>query len=158
MTGWRIGFSAGPLEVIKAMNKVQSQSTSNPAAPSQYAALAALTGPQDFPRQLRDSFLPRRAYILEALRALPGVTCATPMGAFYVFPNFSAYYGRSFNGRQIAGSVQLADYLLDQAQIATVPGAAFGADDFIRFSFATSLDIIQKGMARLGKALQALQA
>ena len=158
MTGWRIGYSAGPLEVIKAMNKVQSQSTSNPAAPSQYAALAALTGPQDFPRLLRDSFLPRRAYILEALRAMPGVSCATPMGAFYVFPNFSAYYGRSFNGRQISGSVQLADYLLDQAQIATVPGAAFGADDFIRFSFATSLEIIQEGMVRLDKALQALQA
>lgn len=156
MTGWRIGYSAGPLEVIKAMNKVQSQSTSNPAAPSQYAALAALTGPQDFPRLLRDSFLPRRAYILEALRAMPGVSCATPMGAFYVFPNFSAYYGRSHQGKQIDGSVDLADYLLDQAQIATVPGAAFGADDFIRFSFATSLEVIQEGMARLGKALQAL--
>lgn len=157
MTGWRIGWSVGPMAVIKAMNKIQSQSTSNPAAPSQYAALAALTGPQDFPRQLLEAFIPRRAYFVEALRAIPGVSCVTPMGAFYVFPNFSAYYGKSFNGQVIDGSVALADYLLSEAKVATVPGAAFGADAFIRFSFATSMDVIQKGMERITAALAALR-
>ena len=156
MTGWRIGYSAGPLDIIKAMNKIQSQSTSNPAAPSQYAALAALTGPQDFPRQLLAAFVPRRAYIVETLRALPGVSCVMPMGAFYVFPNFSAYYGKRAGGAVIDGSVALADYFLGEAGVATVPGAAFGADAFIRFSFATSMEIIREGMARIAKALAAL--
>ena len=157
MTGWRIGYSAGPLEVIKAMNKIQSQSTSNPAAPSQYAALAALNGPQDFPRQLREAFLPRRAFIVDSLRTMPGVSCVQPMGAFYVFPNFSAYYGKSANGQLINGSVALADYFLSQAGVATVPGAAFGTDAFIRFSFATSMEVIREGMTRIASALAALQ-
>ncbi len=157
MTGWRIGYSVGPIEVIKAMNKIQSQSTSNPAAPSQYAALAALTGPQDFPAQLREAFLPRRAFFVKALRAIKGVTCVNPMGAFYVFPNFSAYFGKSFQGKTIDGSVALADYFLSEAKVASVPGAAFGADAFIRFSFATSMTVIEKGMERIRLALAALQ-
>jgi aspartate aminotransferase len=157
MTGWRIGYSVGPREVIKAMNKIQSQSTSNPAAPSQYAALAALTGPQDFPRQLREAFIPRRAFFVEALESITGVSCVNPMGAFYVFPNFSAYYGKTFNGQIIDGSVALADYFLGEAKVASVPGAAFGADAFIRFSFATSMENIKKGMDRIKKALAALQ-
>ncbi|MDR2550099.1 MAG: pyridoxal phosphate-dependent aminotransferase [Desulfobulbus sp.] len=157
MTGWRIGYSIGPREVIRAMNKIQSQSTSNPAAPSQYAALAALTGPQDFPHQMREAFLPRRAFFVESLESIPGVSCVAPMGAFYVFPNFSAYYGKKFKGTVIDGSVALADYFLDEAQVATVPGAAFGADDFVRFSFATSLTTIERGMERIKQALAALQ-
>ncbi|MCL2789285.1 MAG: pyridoxal phosphate-dependent aminotransferase [Desulfobulbus sp.] len=157
MTGWRIGYSAGPGKVIKAMNKIQSQSSSNPAAPSQYAALAALTGPQDFPRQMREAFLSRRAYFVESLESIAGVSCVAPMGAFYVFPNFSAYYGKRFSGKVIDGSVALADYFLSEAQIATVPGAAFGADDFVRFSFATSITTIEKGMERIKRALAALQ-
>lgn len=157
MTGWRIGYSVGPLAVIKAMNKIQSQSTSNPAAPSQYAALAALTGPQDFPRQLREAFIPRREFFVKDLQSIAGVTCVNPMGAFYVFPNFSAYYGKSFNGTIIDGSVALADYFLSEAKVASVPGAAFGADAFIRFSFATSMEIIERGMGRIKKALAALQ-
>ncbi|MCL1980539.1 MAG: pyridoxal phosphate-dependent aminotransferase [Proteobacteria bacterium] len=157
MTGWRIGYSIGPREVIAAMNKIQSQSTSNPAAPSQYAALAALNGPQDFPHQLREAFLPRRAFFVESLESIAGVSCVAPMGAFYVFPNFSTYYGKKFNGTIIDGSVGLADYFLSEAQVATVPGAAFGADDFIRFSFATSLTTIERGMERIKQALAALQ-
>lgn len=157
MTGWRIGYTVGPAAIVKAMNKIQSQSTSNPAAPSQYAALAALTGPKDFPRQLRESFIPRRAYIVQALEALAGVRCVEPMGAFYVFPDFSAYYGKSFEGQVIEGSVALADYFLNQARVATVPGAAFGADAFIRFSFATSMTTIEKGMERIAAALTALR-
>lgn len=157
MTGWRIGWSIGPMEVIRAMNRIQSQSTSNPAAPSQYAALAALQGPQEFPGRLREAFIPRRAFFVDALQSIPGVTCVTPKGAFYVFPNFSAYYGKSCNGQVIEGSVSLADYLLSEAKVATVPGAAFGADAFIRFSFATSMEVIVKGMERIKIALAALQ-
>lgn len=157
MTGWRIGWCAGPLAVIKAMNKIQSQSISNPVAISQYAALAALTGPQDFPQTMLASFLPRREYFIQALNSIEGVRCIEPMGAFYVFPNFSAYYGRSFQSKVIDGSIALADYFLDEARVATVPGAAFGADNFIRFSFATSLDTIKEGMERIQEALAALK-
>lgn len=153
MTGWRIGYTLGPKAIIAAMNKVQSQSTSNPTSISQKAALAAVSGPQDFPRMMRDAFVPRLEYILSALEAIPGVTCVRPKGAFYVFPNISACLGRSFNGKVIADSVDLADYLLDEALLATVPGAAFGADAFIRFSFATSMEIIEEGMKRLAAAL-----
>ncbi len=157
MTGWRIGYCAGPAHVIKAMNKIQSQSTSNPAAPSQYAALAALNGPQDFPATMKEAFLPRREFFVRDLESIEGVSCVNPAGAFYVFPNFSAYYGRSFGGKTIDGSVAMADYFLDEARVASVPGAAFGADDFVRFSFATSMEVIEEGMARIKKALAALK-
>jgi len=153
MTGWRIGYCAGPEHIIKAMNKIQSQSTSNPCAPAQYAALAALTGPQDFPGTMKKAFLPRRDFFVRDLESIEGVTCVNPRGAFYVFPNFSAYYGRLFNGKAITGSVAMADYFLDEAKVASVPGAAFGADDFVRFSFATSMDIIRQGMERIKTAL-----
>ncbi len=156
MTGWRIGYCAGPAHLIKAMNKVQSQSTSNPCTPAQYAALAALTGPQDFPGIMKEAFLPRRDFFVRDLEAIEGVSCVRPSGAFYMFPNFSAYYGKSFQGNQINDSVALADYFLEQAKVASVPGAAFGADDFIRFSFATSMEVIQEGMQRIKTALAAL--
>ncbi len=156
MTGWRIGYSAGPEHIIKAMNKIQSQSTSNPSAPAQYAALAALTGPQDFPETMKEAFLPRRDFFVRDLESIEGVSCVNPNGAFYVFPNFSAYFGKSFDGKTIGDSVAMADYFLDEAKVASVPGAAFGADDFIRFSFATSMDVIQKGMERIKKALSQL--
>ncbi len=157
MTGWRIGYMAGPRHVIAAMNKIQSQSTSNPASISQKAALAALTGPQDFPSRMKEAFVPRLAFILDALADIPGVTCVRPEGAFYVFPNISEYIGRKASGRTITDSVALADYLLDEALIASVPGAAFGADDFIRFSFATSMEVIEEGMKRLKAALLKLE-
>lgn len=153
MTGWRIGYTAGPRHIIAAMNKIQSQSTSNPTSIAQKAALAAISGPQDFPVMMRDAFVPRLDFIMAALCAIPGVTCVRPKGAFYVFPNVSAYYGRKFQGKTMAGSVDLADYLLEEALLATVPGAAFGADNFIRFSFATSMEIIAEGMKRLAEAL-----
>ena len=153
MTGWRIGYCAGPEHIIKAMNKIQSQSTSNPCAPAQYAALAALTGPQDFPATMQEAFLPRRDFFVEDLRSIEGVSCVNPKGAFYVFPNFSAYYGKSFQGKTINDSVALADYFLDEAKVASVPGVAFGADDFVRFSFATSMEVIQEGMQRIKDAL-----
>jgi len=157
MTGWRIGYSAGPEHIIKAMNKIQSQSTSNPCAPAQYAALAALTGPQDFPGIMQKAFVPRRDFFVEDLRSIDGVSCVNPNGAFYVFPNFSAYYGKSFQGKIISDSVSLSDYFLDEAKVASVPGIAFGADDFVRFSFATSMEIIQEGMQRIKDALLQLK-
>ncbi len=156
MTGWRIGYSAGPKHIIKAMNKIQSQSTSNPSSIAQKAALAAISGPWDFSVAMTESFLPRRDYIIEELQTNPNITCVTPRGAFYVFPNFSAYYGKSFNGKPINNSVEMSDYLLDEALLATVPGAAFGADEFIRFSFAASMDAIKEGMKRLKEALNSL--
>lgn len=153
MTGWRIGYTAGPKHIIAAMNKIQSQSTSNPCSVSQKAALAAVSGPQDFPAEMKKAFLTRRDFIVRALTALPDVTCVVPKGAFYVFPNFSAYYGRSGKGRVVDGSVALADYLLEEAMLATVPGVAFGCDEYIRFSFATSMATIEEGMKRLRRAL-----
>ncbi|NTV14706.1 MAG: pyridoxal phosphate-dependent aminotransferase [Desulfobulbaceae bacterium] len=153
MTGWRIGYTAGPKHIIGAMNKIQSQSTSNASSVAQKAALAAVSGPQDFPGVMKEAFVPRLAFILKALAEMPGVTCVKPSGAFYVFPNISAYLGKSFQGKPITGSLELADYLLDEALIAAVPGIAFGADNFIRFSFATSMAVIEEGMKRFKTAL-----
>ncbi len=158
MTGWRIGYTAGPEYIIAAMNKIQSQATSNASSIAQKAALAALVGPQDFPIVMRDTFVLRRDFILRALTSIPGLSCVRPRGAFYVFPNMSAYYGRKTAGGQvIVGSVDLADYLLDEALLAAVPGVAFGADEFMRFSFATSMNILAKGMKRLATALTDLK-
>ncbi len=157
MTGWRIGWCAGPAHLIKAMNKVQSQSTSNCSTPAQYAALAALIGPQDFPSEMKKAFLPRRDFFVRDLESIEGVSCVNPSGAFYVFPNFSAYYGKSFKGKVLNNSVDMADYFLEEAKVASVPGAAFGADAFVRFSFATSMAVIEEGMARIKKALAALE-
>jgi len=157
MTGWRIGYTAGPKHIIGAMNKIQSQSTSNASSVAQKAALAAVSGPQDFPRVMKEAFVPRLDYILKALADIPGVTCVKPSGAFYVFPNISAYLGKSFQGKEITGSLELADYLLDEALIAAVPGIAFGADNFIRFSFATSMAVIEEGMKRFKTALENLR-
>lgn len=156
MTGWRIGYSAGPQHIIAAMNKIQSQSTSNASSISQKAALAAFSGPQDFPVMMREAFAERLTYIMGALKEIPDLTCVAPRGAFYVFPNFSAYYGREFKGKKINNSVEMADFLLDEALIASVPGAAFGTDDFVRFSFAASMVVIEEGMRRLSKALASL--
>jgi len=156
MTGWRIGYAVGPKHVIGAMNKIQSQSTSNPSSVAQKAALAAVRGPQDFPGMMKEAFLPRRDYIVRELTAIANVTCVVPKGAFYVFPNLSAYYGRKFKDKTIDGSVTMADYLLEEALLATVPGAAFGADAFVRFSFATSMAVIEEGMKRLREALARL--
>lgn len=156
MTGWRIGYCAGPKHVIGAMNKIQSQSTSNACSISQKAALAAVTGSQDFPLMMKESFIARLKVIMARLQEIPGVTCVKPQGAFYVFPNLSAYFSKRNGETVIDGSVAMADYLLDEALIASVPGAAFGSDAFVRFSFATSMAIIEEGMSRLQVALAKL--
>ncbi len=153
MTGWRIGYLAGPLAIIKAIEMVQSHSTSNPTSIAQKASVAALKGPQDSVKQMVIEFDRRRVYIADRLKALPGVKTVLPIGAFYIFPNFSNYYGRKTGDRILKNSLDLADYLLEKALIAVVPGAAFGEDGCLRFSYATSLEQIEKGMDRLEKAL-----
>jgi len=156
MTGWRIGYTAGPKEIIKAMTNIQSQSTSNPASISQKAAVEALTGPQDFISTMLAEFDSRRRFLISQLNSIPGVRCLTPTGAFYAFPNTSSFYGRSAGNRQIASSSDLALYLLEKANVALVPGGAFGDDHFIRLSYATSLEEIKKGVDRIREALDNL--
>ena len=157
MTGWRLGFSAGPEDVIKAMTKIQSQSTSNPTSITQKAAVEALTGTQDFIPKMVTAFDKRRRYITERLNGIKGVTCVMPIGAFYAFPNTSSYYGKNFKGNPIQSSVDLSSYLLDEAKVAVVPGAAFGDDRYIRLSYATSMDNIEKGLDRIETALSKLE-
>jgi aspartate aminotransferase len=156
MTGWRIGYAAGPEEIISAMSKVQSQSTSNPTSISQKAAFEALTGPQDFTVMMVSEFDNRRRYIVKRLNKIDGITCRMPQGAFYVFPNVSKLFGRGYDGKKIRGSSDLSAYLLENAQTAVVSGDAFGADDYIRFSYATSMDAIRKGLDRIEDAIKAL--
>ncbi len=156
MTGWRIGYAAGPEEIIAAMTNIQSQSTSNPTSISQKASIEALTGPQDEVQKMVGAFEARRNYIVDRLHQIPGVTCYRPVGAFYVFPNFSAYYGKTYQGRKISNSTELADYLLDVAKVAVVPGVEFGADPFERLSYATSMEDIMEGVNRIEEALKRL--
>ena len=157
MTGWRIGYAAGPEEIIAAMSNIQSQSTSNPNSIAQKAAIEALVGPQEDVAKMVAAFGERRNYIVDRLNELPDVSCYKPAGAFYVFPNFSPYYGRSYQGKRISNSTQLADFFLDVARVAVVPGVEFGADPFERLSFATSMEDIREGLDRIEKALVQLK-
>jgi aspartate aminotransferase len=156
MTGWRIGWTAGPENVIKAMSTVQSQSTSNPTSISQKAAEEALTGPQDAVAMMVREFDKRRVHIVERLNAMEGISCLMPQGAFYVFPRVDALYGKKHGDRMINSSMDLADYLLKEAAVAVVPGVAFGADAYIRLSYATSMETIEKGLSRLEEAFNRL--
>ena len=158
MTGWRIGYAAGPKDVITAMANIQSQSTSNPASISQKAAVEALRGPQDFVRTMNVEFDKRRKYMVERLNAIPGVTCLMPVGAFYAFPRVSALYGRgTAAGKAVRNSSDLATYLLEDAKVALVSGDAFGADAYIRLSYATSMESIKKGLDRIEEAVKNLR-
>ncbi|MFC1539334.1 pyridoxal phosphate-dependent aminotransferase [Candidatus Latescibacterota bacterium] len=157
MTGWRIGYAAGPEEIIKAMSTVQSQETSNPCSISQKAALAALTGSHDFLETWVSEFSERRLYIIDRLNSLDGVTCKKPEGAFYVFPDVSAFYGRSYNDKVIGDSVAFCEYMLNEQHIALVPGAGFGADAHVRISYAVSMENIEKSIDRFEKGLQILK-
>ena len=156
MTGWRIGYAAGPEEIIAAVNKMQSQNTSNPTSISQKASVEALNGDQSAIEIMVGEFRKRRDVIVAALNDIPNVKCMLPQGAFYVFPNVSGVYGRSYKGKKITDSTQLIDYLLDEANVATVPGVAFGSDDHIRLSYATSLKNIEEGMKRIKNAIAKL--
>ena len=156
MTGWRIGYAAGPEEIVAAINKIQSQNTSNPTSISQKAALEALSGDQSTVDKMVSEFQKRRNFIVDALNQIPGVKCFFPEGAFYVFPNVSNIYGRSYQGKKITNSSELIDYLLDEANVAAIPGAAFGSDDHIRLSYATSLANIEEGIKRIKNAVAKL--
>jgi aspartate aminotransferase len=153
MTGWRIGYAAGPREIIKAMDDLQSQSTSNPTSIAQKAAVEALLGSQEAVSRMRTEFDKRRKYMVERLNAMPGVSCTTPKGAFYAFPKFSPHYGKKWKGGVIKGSTDLAAYLLEEAQVAVVPGLDFGNDSHARLSYATSMQNIEKGLQRIADSL-----
>lgn len=157
MTGWRLGYAAGPHDVIDAMGKIQSHSTSNATSIAQWAGLEALRSAGDDVTRMVAEFERRRDAMLEGLLALPGVTCPRPAGAFYAFPNVSAYFGRSHGGGAVESSLDLSAYLLETARVAVVPGEAFGAPANIRLSYASSLADIQEGVARIGEALAALR-
>lgn len=156
MTGWRLGYAAGPRDVIDAMGKIQSHSTSNPTSIAQWAGLEALRSAEGDVARMVIEFEGRRDAMLERLRAVPGVTCPRPAGAFYAFPNLSGYYGRAHEGGRIESSIDMAAYLLEAARVAVVPGEAFGAPANIRLSYATSLADIEEGTARIAEALDAL--
>lgn len=156
MTGWRIGFAAGPREVIRAMTNIQSQSTSNPTSIAQKAAVEALTGPQDFVDRMKTEFDRRRRFIVAELNTIPDVSCITPTGAFYAFPNISGLFGK-IEGKPLFTSSDLALYLLEDANVALVPGDAFGDDNHIRLSYATSMENLRKGAERIREAVGRLK-
>jgi aspartate aminotransferase len=161
MTGWRIGYTsttAALAPLVKAMAKIQGQSTSNPTHIAQIATLAALTGPQECVEQMRRAFDERRIEIVKLLRAIPGVSCREPKGAFYAFPDVSAFVGKKApDGKQLATDVELCDWLLDTARVAVVPGSGFGAPGHVRLSYACSMDNIKKGVGRMHEALITLK-
>ncbi len=148
MTGWRLGYAIGPNDIIGAMAKLQSQSTSNTTAFAQYGALAALELDDSVLDEMRETFKRRRDLIVAGLNSIDGVECATPSGAFYVFPDFSAHIGERF-----ADDLKLAGYLLDEAKVALVPGTAFGTPGYLRMSYATGDELIEKGIERIRAAL-----
>jgi aspartate aminotransferase len=150
MTGWRLGFAIAHPEIVSALGKIQSHSTSNPSTIAQHAAMDALRGSaaEDVQR-MYDAYRERRSWLVPALNELPGICCADPDGAFYVFPDVRAHFGK----RGISDSQSFADYLLDEARVAVVPGGAFGADEFVRISYATSMDRLREGVARISAAL-----
>ncbi|MFA6471601.1 MAG: pyridoxal phosphate-dependent aminotransferase [Candidatus Latescibacterota bacterium] len=157
MTGWRIGYTAGPEELIKAMDAVQSQEVSNPTSVSQKAALAALTGPQDFIGGMVEEYSSRRRYMVDRLNTIEGVRCLVPDGAFYAFPDVSSLYGRSYNGRLIEGSLGFCNYMLDEWKIAIIPGDPFGADTHVRLSYTVPVEVIEKGIDRFEQGVKALK-
>ena len=156
MTGWRIGYALGAADIIAAAAKIQSQSTSNPTSISQAAALEALRGPQDEVLMMVREFEKRRNAIVDGLNSIAGIKCLKPQGAFYVFPNVSGLFGKRAKGKKLAAPCDVADYLLDEAQVAVVPGEDFGSREHIRFSYATSLRDIEKGCERIQAAIKKL--
>jgi aspartate aminotransferase len=156
MTGWRIGYTAGPKELIGAMQRIQSQSTSNPTSFAQKGALEALQGSQAEVSTMVEEYQRRRNLICDALTAIDGITCYKPQGAFYVFPNVGAYLGKEHKGERITDASQLTSYLLDEARVAVVPGVEFGAEGFLRLSYPIAPEVITEGIARIKEALSRL--
>lgn len=157
MTGWRIGYAASVPQVAKAMTDLQGHSTSNPTSIAQEASVAALNGDQGPQRQMVAEYTRRRNCILERLSGIPGITCITPGGAFYAFPNVKSYFGRSYKGRLIRSATDLAKILLEEAHVAVIPGAAFGNDDYIRLSYVCSIKKINEGLDRISALLGSIK-
>jgi aspartate aminotransferase len=152
MTGWRLGFAVAHPELIRAAGKIQSHSTSNPSSISQAAALEALRGDESEVRRMFEAYRERRAWLVPALNRIKGFCCLDPDGAFYLFPEVKAFFGKA----GIHDSQSFADFLLDRARVAVVPGIAFGSDDHVRISYATSLERIKEGVKRIDAALRKL--
>jgi len=157
MTGWRIGYAAGPRAIVRAMTDFQSQCTSNPASVAQWAAVEALAGPQDDVAKMVGEFDRRRRAMVEGLAGIPGIRCTMPQGAFYAFPDVSGLFGRRWRGRTLRGSADVAAFLLEEARVAVVPGADFGSDRHLRLSYACSLPAIQEGLDRIRAACARLE-
>jgi aspartate aminotransferase len=158
MTGWRIGYVAADKGLVEAMNNIQSQSTSNPVSFCDKASVEALNGPQDFMKEWVAEFDRRRRFITDRLNSMPGVKCLLPQGAFYVFPNFSGVYGKSTpSGKVLTNSTELAAWLLEEHNVAVVPGGAFGDDACQRLSYAMSMKAIEKGVDRIEAAVKSLK-
>jgi aspartate aminotransferase len=149
MTGWRIGYGIGHPSVVAAAAKIQSHSTSNPSSIAQHAAIEALRSGEKEVQKMLHAYVERRAWLLGALNSIPGISCEPTDGAFYVFPSIRAFFGR----KGIENSTDFAAFLLEEARVAVVPGAAFGADDFMRISYATSIERIQEGVERIERAV-----
>ncbi|HHV72268.1 MAG TPA: pyridoxal phosphate-dependent aminotransferase [Clostridia bacterium] len=149
MTGWRIGYAVGEETIIKAITDLQSHSTSNPTSFAQKASVDALLGDQAFVRIMVQEFKKRRDYMVEKLNGMPGIECSCPPGAFYVFPNISGLIGKKHNDQEIKGSLSFAELLLQKARVAVIPGIAFGNDNHIRLSYATSFEKIKQGLERI---------
>jgi aspartate aminotransferase len=147
MTGWRIGFALAPSPIINAMTKLQSHSTSNPTSIAQKAAVEAMRGPQDSIPVMLAEYRRRRDFVVERLRKIPGVSIVTPKGAFYAYPNISV----AFKGGRLKNSLEFANELLAKAQVAVVPGEAFGTNDHVRISYATSMTELERGLDRIDK-------
>lgn len=153
MTGWRIGWSISPPAIAKALDLIQGQSTTNPTAVSQEAAIQALTGPRDDVRRMRDIFQERRGKMVEGLRSVPGVRCRMPDGAFYAFADVRGLFGLTAGEKKLATDEDVAFWLLDTAHVAAVPGTPFGAPGYLRFSYASSAETIEQGIAALRQAV-----
>ncbi len=156
MTGWRMGYAAGPKQIIQAMTKLQGQVTTNINSMTQWACVEALNGSQEFLKTWVGEFKKRRDYILSRFAKIPGVTCYKPEGAFYVFPNIAAYLGKKVDGKILNTDEEIANYLLDEHRVAVVAGSGFGAPGFIRLSYATSMQNIEKGLDRIEEGLKKL--
>ena len=153
MTGWRIGYAAGPLKIIKAMAKIQGQATSCANSIGQKAAIEALSGNQGCVEEMKTKFLRRRNLIIELLNKISGVTCSVPDGAFYVFPSFESFLNKKVDNKILKDSFDISQYILEAVNVVTVPGDGFGAPGYIRFSYATSSETIKKGIRRVKTAL-----
>jgi aspartate/methionine/tyrosine aminotransferase len=153
MTGWRVGWLAGPADVVKAASNLQSHLSSNVANVSQRAALAAISGPLDAVVEMRAAFDRRRRTMVELLQAIPGVECPTPRGAFYAYPSVQALLGKELRGARPGTSVELAAAVLEHAEVAVVPGEAFGTPGFFRLSYALGDDDLRTGVERMGALL-----